>query len=62
MDRDRTSVGGDVSSVPKDNPARLDFDRLHARSEQVEGFAILLGYAAVLLMAGEHTEDRAKLT
>jgi hypothetical protein len=31
----------------------VDFDRLHAASEKVEGAALLLGVAVVLLMAGE---------
>jgi uncharacterized membrane protein len=53
MERDRAAVGGDIASVPTDNPTRADFDRLHAASEKVEGAALFLGVAVVLLMAGE---------
>jgi uncharacterized membrane protein len=53
MERDRAAVGGDITSVPADNPTRADFDRLHAASEKVEGAALFLGVAVVLLMAGE---------
>lgn len=53
MERDRASVGGDIISVPTTNPTRAHFDALHAESEKVEGSAIFLGLAVVLLMAGE---------
>jgi len=53
MERDRASVGGDITSVPVSNPARFDFDRLHALSEKVEGSALFLGLAVVVLMAVE---------
>jgi uncharacterized membrane protein len=55
MERDRASVGGDITSVPADNAARTHFDALHAASEKVEGTALFLGIAIVLLMAGEDT-------
>jgi uncharacterized membrane protein len=54
MTRDRISVGGDINSVPADNPTRAHFDSLHAASEQIEGAALFLGIAVVLLMAAEH--------
>jgi uncharacterized membrane protein len=53
MDRDRISVGGDINSVPTDNPTRVHFDSLHAASEKFEGAALFLGIAVVLLMAAE---------
>jgi putative copper export protein len=55
MERDRASVGGDITSVSADNPTRAHFDALHAESEKVEGTALFLGVAVVLLMAGEET-------
>jgi uncharacterized membrane protein len=58
MERDRASVGGDITSVPQDNSARAHFDALHARSEKVEGAALFLGLSVVLLVAGE---DRSEL-
>ena len=53
MERDRAAAGGDINALPKDNSTRADFDRLHARSEQVEGSALFLGLAVVLLIAAE---------
>ena len=62
MERDRASVGGDIASVPEDNPARIHFDSLHDQSEKVEGAALFLGLAVVLLMAGEDAAaDRLEL-
>jgi len=53
MERDRAAAGGDIASVPADNSARADFDRLHALSEKVEGAALFLGLGVVLLLAAE---------
>jgi uncharacterized membrane protein len=53
MERDRINAGGEIDAIPPDNPARSDFDRLHALSERVEGTALLLGLGVVILMAAE---------
>jgi uncharacterized membrane protein len=53
MERDRIAAGGDVDAAPPDNPARLDFERLHPISEKVEGAALFLGLGVVVLMAFE---------
>lgn len=53
MERDRGAANGDIQTLAEDNPVRAHFDRLHATSEKVEGAALLLGVAVVLLMAGE---------
>jgi uncharacterized membrane protein len=58
MERDRAAAGGDIAAVPTTSPARLDFDRLHALSEKVEGSALLLGLAVVILMATEPAPSR----
>ncbi len=50
MDTLRASVS-DFTTVPLDNPARLQFDALHAWSTRVEGAVLLLGLVAVYLMA-----------
>jgi hypothetical protein len=50
MERDRIAAGGIIDAAPPDNPARMDFDRLHARSEKVEGAVLLLGFLEVMLM------------
>jgi uncharacterized membrane protein len=53
MERDRIAAGGDVDAAPPDNPARLDFERLHPISEKVEGAALLMGLGVVVLMGLE---------
>jgi uncharacterized membrane protein len=53
MEVDRAAAGGDINAVPKDNAARIDFDRLHELSEKVEGAALFLGLGVVLVMAAE---------
>lgn len=49
MESDRLSLGGDVMAVPKDNPARQEFDRLHQRSVNLEGGVLLCGLVLVAL-------------
>jgi len=46
MDTLRTQVG-DFSSVPIDNPARVQFDALHVWSTRVEGAVLLLGLITI---------------
>ena len=58
MERDRAAAGGDIASVPASNPARIDFDRLHALSEKFEGSALFLGLGVILLMAAEPSGER----
>lgn len=50
MDTLRASVG-DFAKVTLDNPARVQFDALHAWSTRVEGAVLLLGLVAVFLTA-----------
>ena len=49
MERDRAAAGGDIAAVPANNPARIDFDRLHGLSENFEGSALFLGLGVILL-------------
>ena len=58
MESDRLSLGGDVAMAPKDNPARLDFDRLHQWSVNLEG-AVLVGGLVLIALAPMH--DRRTL-
>jgi len=51
MDALRASVG-DFASVPTDNPARAQFDALHAWSTRVESAVLLMGLVVVYLTAG----------
>jgi uncharacterized membrane protein len=55
MERDRIAAGGDIEAAPAASPSRIDFDRLHALSEKVEGSALLFGFGLVVLMAFEKT-------
>jgi len=50
MDALRTSIG-EIDSVPPDNPARMQFDALHAWSTRVESGVFLLGLVVVYLTA-----------
>jgi hypothetical protein len=47
----RQAAGGVIDSLPKDSPARMDFDRLHQRSTTTEGGVLLLGIVVVALVA-----------
>jgi uncharacterized membrane protein len=53
MERDRIATGGDIEDAASDNPSREDFERLHSISERVEGAALLLGLASIVLIAAE---------
>jgi hypothetical protein len=59
MERDRIQAGGDVDAAPPNNPARLDFERLHPLSEKVEGIALFAGLGVVLLLAAEPSSSKA---
>ena len=58
MERDRIAAGGDINAAHADNPARLDFERLHPRSEKVEGTALFLGIGVILVIAAEPSGER----
>jgi MFS family permease len=65
MERDRAAAGdvtagGVTDAVIHDNPARMDFDRLHHRSTTVEGAVLLLGIALVGLLS--YAESAKKIT
>ena len=51
MERDRIAAGGSIDAVDVSNLSRIHFDKLHNRSEKVEGFILLLGLATVVLVA-----------
>jgi hypothetical protein len=54
MDTLRASVS-DFATVPLDNPARVQFDALHAWSTRVESAVLLLGLVAVYLTSNAFT-------
>jgi len=55
MERDRIAAGGTIDAVEAGNPNRMDFEKLHRRSENVEGAVLLLGLATVLFVARAET-------
>ena len=55
MERDRIAIGGIVDAVDTSDRNRIHFERLHRRSERVEQAVLLLGLAAVVLVARAET-------
>jgi hypothetical protein len=55
MERDRIAAGGAIDAVAEANPSRVEFNRLHHRSELVEEGVLLLGLATVVLAARAET-------
>ena len=55
MERDRIAAGGAIDAVDSANPSRIDFNKLHNRSEHVEEAISLLGLATVVLVAKAET-------
>jgi uncharacterized membrane protein len=53
METDRTTAGGDIEAAPATDPAKIHFEKLHKRSEQVEGVVLFCGLGIVVLMARE---------
>jgi uncharacterized membrane protein len=51
MDMLRAQVGN-FSTIPLDNPMRMQFDALHVWSTRVEGVVLLLGLIVVYMTAG----------
>jgi len=51
MERDRVAAGGAIDTANPDNPTTAHFNRLHNRSENVEGAVLLLGILSVVLIA-----------
>ena len=58
METDRLTLGGDVTAAASDNAARLDFDRLHSRSVDLEG-VVLIGSFVLLALTTVH--ERSEL-
>ena len=44
MERDRIAAGGAIDAADAANPSRIDFNKLHNRSEHVEGIILLWGW------------------
>jgi len=56
MERDRVAAGGAINAADPTNPNRIDFEKLHHRSEQAEGLILLLGIATVAFVAKAESE------
>src|SRR5262252_5010717 len=54
MDTLRASIG-EIDSVPPDNPARMEFDRLHGWSTRLEQGVLLMGLVLIYLTARSFT-------
>jgi hypothetical protein len=55
MDRDRIAAGGAIDTPNASDATTAHFNKLHNRSEFVEEAVLLLGLAAVVLMARAET-------
>ena len=53
MERDRVQAGGDIETASLDDPARMDFERLHPLSERLEGLVLLCGLGVVYVLSRE---------
>jgi len=51
MERDRFAAGGAIDTSDAANPVTQHFNKLHNRSERVEGAILVLGLATVVLVA-----------
>ena len=61
MDGDLATAGGDISTLAATSPAHLHFDRLHQRSERVEGGVLLLGLALVFQLSRKPAQGDDRL-
>ncbi len=51
MEADRIAAGGEIDKAPAQDPHRMDFDRLHTASVQLEEGVLVAGIALVALLA-----------
>jgi hypothetical protein len=58
MDRDRIAAGGAIDSSDQSNAITVHFNKLHNRSEKLEGAVMLLGVVTVVLIAWAETSPR----
>jgi len=62
MEIDRTAAGGDIEAAAAADPAKIHFEKLHIRSERVEGTVLFCGLAIVMLMAIEPRREPPHMT
>jgi len=51
MERDRAAAGGAIDTTDTTSPTTIHFNKLHNRSERVEGVILLLGITTVILVS-----------
>lgn len=51
LDRLRSGMPGGIDRVPKDDPRRVEFNRLHSLSTTLMAFNLILGLAMAVLFA-----------
>src|SRR4051812_16306570 len=60
MERDRIAAGGEIDTADISNPNTIHFNKLHNRSERIEGVILLLGITTVVLVAwAESVREKA---
>ena len=60
MERDRIAAGGEIDTTDITNPNTIHFNKLHNRSERIEGVILLLGITTVVLVAwAESVREKA---
>jgi hypothetical protein len=60
MERDRVAAGGEIDTSDIGNANTINFNKLHNRSERIEGAILLMGIATVALVAwAESARDKA---
>ena len=60
MERDRMAAGGEIDTSDITSPTTVHFNKLHNRSERVEGAILLFGVATVVLVAwAESAREKA---
>ena len=59
MEKDRLSLGGDVTAAPSGAPAAVSFEHLHQLSVKLESTVLLAGIALILLAPVRQREHRA---
>ena len=60
MERDRIAAGGEIDTTDFTNPNTIHFNKLHNRSERIEGVILLLGITTVVLVAwAESVREKA---
>jgi hypothetical protein len=58
MEQDRIAAGGAINTADRTSSTTVDFEKLHRRSERVEGAILLLGLATVVFVASAEAQKQ----